>query len=231
MFFEYKIWTSCTIWKNDFQLIKNGSISCTIEKELLYIEMGTLDFFSFPSFIVCKQPISFVFFNRSKKFIRFIFKTIIHSPSISFVFSLKYRSIKSIVLYNCLFNTIVYSGKKKYFFWNLFRKIFRTVINYPVKFVWTIFNRSAFFVFKKRKIFYFFEQSISFVFFGNDILYHKKCCSFSKMSMPISNCTCKYLWVLPLLLRSKLWCQNYSCAAAGNNQFKKKLNEFRTVVK
>ena len=60
------------------------------------IEMGTLGFYSFRAFIIHKRPICFVFFNRSKKLISFVFKIVIHFPF--FVRFLIERSFSKIVL-------------------------------------------------------------------------------------------------------------------------------------
>ena len=48
-------------------------------------------------FIVREQPISFVFFNRSKNYYFILSEVVVHFPSISFVFSLNDRSVKSFV--------------------------------------------------------------------------------------------------------------------------------------
>ena len=61
---------------------------------ILIGEMSAFGFFSFRSYIVCELPFSYVF-NRLKKFISFGLKIFVHFPSISFVFSLNYRSLKS----------------------------------------------------------------------------------------------------------------------------------------
>ena len=69
--------------------------------------MGMFEFFSFVlSSFVRVQPISFVFFSIVKKIISFLFKIIVHFPSVSFDFSLNDRSVKSLVQEKTIFSKI-----------------------------------------------------------------------------------------------------------------------------
>ena len=114
---------------------------------LLQVEMGTFDFFSFPSFILRERPLWFVFFQSLKKIILFVLKIIVYFSSIY----LTERSFSKIVLFNKIFRSekrylkkisLIFCSVSKYFF----KKFVKENDAHPQLKSWQTFCKVVFFL-------------------------------------------------------------------------------------